>query len=152
MKDTAFITSILALRCWQDGKDDGLNGMLGVAFTVRNRVRAGWYGGNWLEVLAHMPDVSNKLETPSNELPDTRNFSFMQFMQMVDGIFSGAMEDNITIKPDGEWKYVLSVAPPVALYYGRLHEITNPWFMENITRKSEQHQRIAQVGQIFFFT
>lgn len=152
MRDTHFITSILALKAWQDGKDEGLSAMMAISFVVRNRVRAGWYGGNWLEVLAHMPDVAAKLEPPTNELPDTRNYAFLQFMQIVDGIFSGATEDDITIKKDGEWRQVLSMAPPVVMYYARLDQITNPWFLQNIVRKPDQHQRISQVGQLFFFT
>lgn len=152
MKDTTFITSILALKCWQEAHEEGLSGMMAVAFAIRNRIRAGWYNGNWIEVLAHMQDVSAKLEPPTINLPDTRTFSFMQFMQIIDGIFAGATDDNVTIKADGDWKKVLSAPAPVALYWARLDQITNPWFLEKIARNPEQHARIAQVGQTFFFS
>ena len=76
----------------------------------------------------------------------------MSFLQQVDQIFSGALDDFVTIKRDGDWKYVMSTPPPVALYYGRLNDITNPWFLENITLRSDIHPRIAQVGQLFFFS
>lgn len=152
MKDTDFLKSILALTCWRDGHEDGTQAMRGIAFVIRNRVRAGWYGGDWTQILSHHKDWSAKLEPPSDELPDTRVYSFMSFLQQIDPIFSGAVEDDVCIKRDGDWKYVLTAAPPPALYYGRLDQISNPWFLENISRKPEQHQRIAQVGMLYFFT
>ncbi len=151
LKDIHFICSLVALRCWQEASEEGLNGMMAIAFALRNRARAGWYGGNWLEILANMDKASAKLEPPTNSLPDTRTFSFMQFMQIIDNIFSGAMDDNITIKQDGEVK-TMGIKVPVVLYWAHLNEITNPWFLENIVRRPDQHQRVAQCGQLFFFS
>ena len=143
---------MLAVRCWQEGHEEGLNGMMAVAFALRNRVRAGWYGGNWLEVIENMDKSSSKLEPYGNKLPDPRIFSFMQFLQIIDNIFSGALEDTITIKQDGEWRTVLGKPAPVVLYWARLDKITNPWFLDNITRNPERHARVAQIGQLFFFS
>lgn len=152
MKDVDFIKAELARICWLDGHKEGLNGMLGVAFTIRNRIRNGWYGGQWHEVLSHHREWSAKIEPLPDTIPDPRIHSFMSFLQQVDQIFSGSLEDFVTIKADGEWRTILSTPPPVALYYGYLDQVTNPFFLENISRKPEQHQRIAQVGQLFFFT
>lgn len=151
MKDTHFITSMLALKAWQDGHEEGLDAMLGIAFTIRNRVRAGWYNGDWISVLSHHDEWSARIEPPTSQIPDTRSYAFMVFLQKVDSIFSGAQEDNITVKPDGEWRTIMATPPPVALYYARLDQITNPWFMENISRQGDKHPRVAQVGQLFFF-
>jgi hypothetical protein len=151
MKDTAFITSMLALQCWRDGKDEGFDAMMGIAFTIRNRVRAGWYGGNWLDILAHHQEWSATTATPSIELPDPRINSFMKLLQQIDGVFNGMVDDNITIKQDGVSNLIITGPPPVALYYGRMDKIDNPWFLENISRKGELHPRIAQVGLISFF-
>lgn len=151
MKDTQFICSVLALKCWQEANEEGLNGMMAVAFAIRNRVRAGWYGGNWIDVLSNMDKTSSRLEPPTNSIPDTRTFSMIQFMQIIDGIFSGAQDDNVTIKQGGDAQ-LMGLRIPVALYWGRLDQITNPWFLENIVRKPDQHARMAQVGQLFFFS
>ena len=151
MKDTQFICSMLLLKCWQEARQEGVNGMCAVAFTIRNRIRAGWYGGNWIDVLSNLDKASAKLEPPTTEIPDTRPFAIMSFMQTIDNIFSGAQEDNITIKQGGEVQS-MGIKVPLAMYWGRLDQITNPWFLENIVRKPEQHQRIAQVGQLFFFS
>lgn len=141
---------MLLLKCWQEAREEGNNGMMAVAFAIRNRVRAGWYGGNWIEVLSNLDKSSSRLEPPTTMIPDTRPFHIMQFMQIIDNIFSGAQEDNITIMQGGEAK-ALGFKVPVAMYWARLDQITNPWFLENIVRKPEQHPRIAQVGQTFFF-
>jgi hypothetical protein len=154
LKDTQFVCSILALKCWQEAHEEGLNGMMAVAFALRNRARAGWYGGNWIDILSNMEKSSArdyKIDPPSNLIPDTRPWGMMQFLQIIDNIFSGAQEDNITIKTDGE-ACTMGLNVPVALYWARLDQISNPWFLENIVRNPERHQRIAQVGQLFFFS
>jgi hypothetical protein len=125
--------------------------MLGCAFTVRNRIRAGWYGGNWLDVLAHHQEWSGTTQQ-STEIPDPRVLSFMMLLQQIDGIFTGATDDHITIKRDGEASRIsLTGPPPVALYYSRLDRTDNEWFLNNISRCPEKHPMIAQVGLMSFF-
>jgi len=41
---------------------------------------------------------------------------------------------------------------PVAMYWCHLNEITNDWFLQNIVRRPDLHSRIAQVGQLVFFS
>ena len=147
MTGSDFIIAQLALRAWQDGKENGINGMLAVAFTIKNRVKAGWYDGDWIEVLSNHKKWSHKLEPYSSQLPNPNNFAFRSLLQEVSGIFSGARRDDILMATES----VLSVAPPPALYYGVLEEIDNPWFLDNISR-SIDHRRIAQVGTLFFWT
>lgn len=141
---------MILLKSWQEAHEEGLNGMCAVAFAIRNRVRAGWFGGNWIEVLSNLDKSSSKLELPITAIPDTRPYAMMQFMQIVDNIFSGSQEDNITIKQGGDVQS-MGLKVPVALYWARLDQVTNPFFLENIIRKPEQHPRIAQCGQLFFF-
>jgi len=148
-----FICAQLALKAWQDGANSGISGMLGVAFTIRNRIRAGWYDGNWIEILSHHREWA-ATDTPySDVLPDPRDFSFKVILQEVGGIFSGARQDDVTIKVGGEAQR-LSVAPPPALYYGRIDEVDKwrPWFLENISRNVEKHRIVAQVGMLHFWS
>jgi hypothetical protein len=153
LKDIDFIKSQVALRCWIDGKDEGLNAMLGIAFVIRNRVRAGWYGGDWLQILSHHHEWSGNLnEEKTIQLPDPRVLSFMMLLQQMDGIFSGAADDSITIKRDGVASTIsLNGPPPVALYYARLDKVNNDWFLDNISRCPDKHPMIAQVGLVSFF-
>ena len=153
MKDIDFIKSQLALTCWRDGKEEGLNAMLGISFVIRNRVRSGWFGGDWLQILSHHHEWSANPEAyNTNELPDTRVLSFMMLLQQLDGIFSGAVDDNITIKRDGVANQIsLSGPPPIALYYARCDQITSDWFLTNISRRGDIHPKIASTGLISFF-
>jgi hypothetical protein len=131
-----------------DAFSEGLNGMLGVCFVLRNRVNAGWWGGDWIQVLSHHRDYSAKTAPYPDTLPDPRIYSIQCLLQEVTGIFSGSREDDIT-KPTSP-TFKPSVYQP-ALYYAKLNEISNPWFLENISRNPD-HGRIAQVGGLTFFS
>lgn len=150
-----FIKAELARISWNDGNEEAVAGCLGVAFTIRNRVRAGWYNGDWIQVLSHHKEWSYRLESPELPLPDPRHPVFRVLLQEVDGIFSGQREDNVTISQDpisNSFRIgVISEASRPALYYGRLNAITSPWFLESISRNTANHRLIAQVGGLAFF-
>ncbi len=149
MTGSDFICGQLALRAWHDGFSEGLDGMRAVAHTVKRRVDAGWWGGNWVDVLAHHRDYSYRTEAYPDTLPDPRVYSFQCFLQEVNGIFSGQQPDNVTVP--AQPSFVASAYRP-ALYYAKLNEITNDWFLEQISRQPQIHSRVAQVGALTFFS
>lgn len=156
MTGTDFIAGQLALKAWQDGYPEGLNGMLAVAFTIRNRVRAGWYGGDWLQVLSHHQEYAATLALPSQTLPDIRVYSINALLQEITGIVNGTREDNITIKRD-EYATFRPGSRPVALYYGHTDKIDNPWFLEEICRAKNddgtmRHERVANMATLTFWS
>jgi hypothetical protein len=129
--------------------------MKACAFTIRNRVKAGWYGGDWISVLAHHREWSARIEPYSEELPDPRNYAFNLFLQDITGIFTGLVEDNITVTDSSasiRQNLPLSAGPSPVLYYGRLDQITNPWFLEQISQNHDKHRVVAQVGLLHFFS
>lgn len=148
MTDADFICANLARIAYYDGFSEGLSGMLACAFTIRNRVKAGWFGGDWIQVLSRHKEKSADLTPFPEELPDPKIRSVRFLLHEVTGIFSGARQDDITVSGQS----VLSVAPPVALYYGRLDTADNPFFIEKICRDPENHKRVAQVGMLSFFS
>lgn len=147
MQGSAFIAAHLAYRAYLDGFEEGLNGMLAVAFTFRNRVNSGWFGGDWTGVLGNHKQYSYRTEPDPETLPDPRVYSFQCLLQEIDGIFSGQRKDDVTVAQ----QTVLSTPAPLALYYGRLDKITNPWFLNEISRRPDIHPRVAQVGMTYFF-
>jgi hypothetical protein len=154
MRGSEFICGQIALKAWQDLKDEGINGMLAAAFTIRNRVRAGWYGGDWVEVISNHRQWSARLEPYSDQLPDPRNFAFQCLIQEINGIYDGSRRDDITVMADesiSARSIFSQQAPKAVLYYGRLDQISNPWFLENIARRPDLHPRHAQVGMTYFF-
>lgn len=158
MTGSDFLCSMLALRAWNDGgAADGLNGALAVAFVQRNRVRSGWESGNWNDVLRKHHQWSATSEHYPDDIPDpTRNFAFSTLISEVGAVFNGTKEDRITVSsreiPTGYSSISLGAPPPVSLYYGRLNMISNPWFLEEISRNVDKHKLIAQVGSLSFWT
>lgn len=53
-KYQAWELSLIALCCWREARNQGFDGMLAVAWSIRNRVMAPgkqWWGEDWEEVL-----------------------------------------------------------------------------------------------------
>jgi hypothetical protein len=159
---TDFLCSMLALRAWNEGGMDGLNGSLAVAFVFRNRVRAGWDSGNWHEVLKNYRNYSATLPSPlllgpiPDDIPDpTRNFAFSTLVSEIGGIFNGTKEDTITVSQrqfvPGQSVLSLGAQPLPALYYGRLSLINSEWFLKEISQNTDKHRLIAQVGSLSFW-
>lgn len=155
MTGADFLTAELARIAWLEGSSEGLSGAKAVAFTVRNRVRAGWFGGSWAEILSHHRDWSATQEPLPVTVPDPREPGFRALLQDVTNIFTGQTEDNITIAQDPISSSMrlggVAVAPNPCLYFGRIDRIENPWFLEHISRNTAQHRIIAQVGMLHFW-
>lgn len=151
-----FLTAELARISWLEGGTEGISGAKAVCFSIRNRIRAGFYGGDWSQVLSNHKNWSATLEPLPATIPDPRDSAFRTFLQDVTNIFTGMSEDNITIAQDSMANYLkignLSAAPPPALYFCRLNEITSDHFLNEIVRKPEVHKRIATVGTLVFLT
>lgn len=116
---------------WRSGDEVD---MIAIAHVIRNRVKAGWHGGDWIKVL----EVS--IELRPIERPRVRGLSLQEwtvraFMKDIDDLYSGAMED-IT---NG------------ALYYAELHTVTNPRIRDVVLTDSRNHPRLATIGLTAFF-
>ena len=142
MTGDTFIKGQLALVCWRTAPEtarNALNVLKAIGLIQRNRARAGWMGGDWLQVLrqdpmysAYSAVVAGKTRLPDGleEWPDLRNDIFQRFLWEVDKIYSGEAADDLT---EG------------GLYWGETHRIDRPWFLEKIVRGQVA---VAQVGQI----
>lgn len=119
--------------------------MLAVACIIRNRQRAGWYSGNWMQILNAASDVGPFEDLRHPPRIDLTSALFRRVLEEVDDIYSGAFDDEMTGRSD--------LHKDGALYY--LDTIsTRPireWFQEKIIRDSANHPRIAQVGTFILF-
>lgn len=134
-----FEKAIVALACWREMRGEGVNGMLSVAFVLRNRAKAGWFHGSIYEnVIAHNQFSSMTVEGDHNtdEFPDTREPQFQTLLQLLDEVFDDSRIDNLT---NG------------ALYYAVIQDSTSGWFKHNILDKPDEHPRVAQLGKTTFF-
>lgn len=148
MNGSQFLQAQLALLAWRDGFSEGISGMVAVAHTIRRRVEAGWWGGDWAQVLSHHRDYSSRVEPYTDEVPDPRVYSFQCLLQEIPGIFAGGTKDDVTMPRES----VLARPAPAALFYAHLDRITSDHFLNNISRRPDLHPRVAQVGQLFFFS
>jgi hypothetical protein len=148
MTGAEYIQGQLATFAWRDGFADGLSGMEAVAFCIRNRQRAGWWNGDWAQILSHHRDYSYKTDEYPDEIPDPRVWSFQLLLHEISAIFDGSRNDDVTIAKDS----VVARKPGVALYYARLDQINSDRFLYNIARKPEEHPVIAQIGSLSFFS
>lgn len=135
MTSDNFIKGQLAAFAHREGaRFGGVDNMLAVAFVIRNRQQAGWLGGNWMEIIYQAEKVAATIYEPT--APNLRETPFRMLLSQIDDVFTGLAVDKMT---------------QGALFYAELAEITNEWFIENITRQPEQHPRVANVGPVTFF-
>ena len=136
MTSDNFLKAELALFAWQNAHEyGGIDNMLALACVLRNRVKQGWMGGDWSQVIAEAPGKAGD-NTIKGGYPDVRDVNVRLLLQRIDGIFNDSEPDRYT---DG------------ALYYAELDKVTNPWFRENITQKLQNHAIVAKVGPVTFF-
>lgn len=157
MLGSDFLKAQLCLQAWRDGGSEGINGALAVAFVIRYRQRAGWHGGNWVDLLSNHREYAAVNLPPQFDLPDPNNFTFGRLLQEIDGIFSGTREDDILTPNAALMGPIVSFdgqpAKPVPLYYGNLADPNlREWFLENISRATDRHSLIATVGTLSFFS
>lgn len=154
MNSGEFLMAELARISYLDGRTEGINGCLAVAFTLRNRVRLGWEGGNWSRVLSSVPKYRATDKPQSTEVPDPGDYLFRTVLQEINGVFTGVTEDRITVAGDlisTSISNSVGLTPSPVLFYGRLDDISREWFLKEISQNTGSHRLIAQVGTMAFF-
>lgn len=110
---------------------------LAIAQVMANRVRAGWYGGDWLRVLIGAAAVAGN---PAQDMApfNRKDLVFRTILHRIDDVYNGVAEDRIT---NG------------ALYYCELAAPIRPWFQETIISYPgrEDHPITASFFPITFF-
>lgn len=130
---------LAALLAWREERSNGVNGMLGVLYVVRNRYKA--WGGSWSQVIDKHNQFSSISVLGDNETiayPDPRDPSFLQILQLTDTVYDGTRPDNLT---NG------------ALYYADMSSKgyrVGGWFDVNIARNAD-HPRVATIGTTTYF-
>lgn len=119
----------------------GVEAMLAVAQVLKNRVDAGWQGGDWRRVIRTAPNYRGTIQPGYVETEvDPRDGNFRELMSRIDDVYHGTADDTNVNNDSGK-----------SLYYAELHNINRPWFREHILEDLESHPRLASVGQLTFF-
>ena len=125
-----------ALFAWREEGSTSANAMLGVLFVLRNRVKAGWCHGSWLENIADA-EAHHPGQRTINTYPDVRDPSFLQVLQLVDEVYDDRRVDNLT---GGAfyWAKPLSVDP-------------KSWFAQEIMNDPGKHPRTGSIENTTFY-
>lgn len=122
----------------QGARSGSLAVMKAVCYVVRNRVRAGWHDGNWMDVIEHADEVAGNEETPRLKV-DIYSRAFQMLMQAVDDIYYSAATDEVETLVDK------------ALYFQFVDKPMRGWFTDNIIRDPKNHPRTAHTGTLVLF-
>lgn len=138
MTPSDYVVSALATLMFNEPKEDGLLGYTACGLIIRNRVLAGWHGGNWLTLISkHDIFSANPPAVPRVFVLGDPNHDriFQRCLGIAENIFNGREKD-IT---EG------------ALWLGRLDQCSE-WFKENIVRPRnietglQEHPMVAKIG------
>ncbi len=122
------------------GNTGSLAAMKGICYVIRNRVRAGWHDGSWIDVIENANDYAGNVAAATPRLLTLTDRGLQMLARDIDNLFySGGMDDEVA----ESFKSVL--------YWQHIDRMTTPWFFENIIRNPANHRRAVQVGTIAFF-
>lgn len=144
MNAETYIKAQLAeLAILEGARHGAVHNMVAVAMVMRNRVNAGWYGGEWMDVISQAADRAGTTyqadeiqERPGTPQINLRNAAVRQLLQRIDDIYDGSEDEDPT---DG------------ALFYCELNRVDREWFKANVLRDREEHPLVYTCGPVAFF-
>jgi hypothetical protein len=160
MNFAAFERAQVAAFAYKEAAFTGsLDCLRAVCFVLRNRVKAGWGDGTWMSVInsapnvaAHRPElVWDGSEGKAQQKPEPHLTGDDRLLQMiirdVDDIYLGQdrMDDSVR-----EIAATIDHRQP-ALYYAFVNRPQRAWFTENITRNSQDHAHVGNIGPMMLF-
>jgi hypothetical protein len=162
MDTSSLVCAELSLFAFREGErlapgsDDAKHA---IAFIFSNRVKAGWQGSDWLKLLenAHLHSASEPHEMLTMKMPDIWSHSWKVLSRLVDDIYAGMAQDNLTFTPS---KTELAANLPgsdranqsrPSFFYANLNMPIRPWFIEKIIQKRDDHPVTVNVRPLVLF-
>lgn len=115
-----------------------LHAMKAVCYIVRNRVRAGWHDGQWIEAIQKADESAGNQPYPAQRI-DVYSRIFQILLNAIDDIYFSAASDDVERVVDK------------ALYYQFVDRPLREEFTETILRHPESHPRRAVIGSMILF-
>jgi hypothetical protein len=119
----------------QGARYGGTSCMIAIAFTLRNRVFAGW--GSWLEMVEKAPSHLANREIPEEDIG--------RVLRSGDGRIMLARIDEIYARPESE------DITGGALFWVDPNLPIVEAFKKDVIGRPEEHARIAHIGPLWFF-
>jgi hypothetical protein len=147
------IVTEVALFSWREGSRliPGIcpAAWRGIAHVLNNRLRAGWWEGDWLKVIAEAPKHSPNLteEMDFRSLPDHWSREFRAHYEACEQIYENRLLDDVTTSANASPKYITgSGSVQAGVYYCVLNRVTSPWFQDKILSHTNDHPRTAEIS------
>ena len=136
------------------GLGASLEQMQAICHCIRNRVRAGWYDGQWLTVMERASEVRGNCEVERVVL-DPTNRAFQRLIADVDDIYyrTGGRDQTVGTKAQsfaaegGD----LAEALNKAVYWCFINQPIDPWFLKHIIGRPDEHPSRTSMGIMMFF-
>lgn len=132
----AYIRAMLARTAVEHGaRYGGVNNMLAVAMTLRNRVFAGW--GTWIDVIEGVAKRPTNLNMPLEDAAAViKSGNGRVLLNQIDQIYSRPDIQDLT---DG------------ALFWVNPSFEIAPWFKAEVMDRHQDHKRVAHIGPVWFY-
>jgi len=143
MEIDSYVKALAALTAWREENSNGVNGMMGVLFVIRNRAKANWHFGDWEAIITAQNQFDSMTRVGDGQTvhyPDPRDSNFNKILNYIDGIYDGSTADTLT---------------QGALYYA---DLTSPgfnktgWFAKTILANPNRFPCVAKIGSTSYYT
>lgn len=137
------------------GPDAALEQMKAIAYCMRNRVKAGWYDGQWLAVIEHAADAAGNPPQPFHLDPNSR--ALQRLVADIDDIYYGARpSEQQRVQAPIAQRYApqggdLEDAVGKSCYWCWINQPLTPWFKDKILSQPAEHPSRAQMGLMALF-
>ena len=138
---------LAAFAARESGIGASLEEMKAIAYCVRNRVRQGWHGGNWLANLENADQYRGNLKGPHIPI-DADSRPVQRLVREIDDIYFGLRES--TNSPQAQTNGIEDSIGKCC-YWLRANEPFSPWFVEKIIHDPDHHPLRMQMGTLYFY-
>jgi hypothetical protein len=139
---------LVAVAFDEAGPGGSLEQMRAIAMCIRNRVRQGWYDGDWLEVIENMQSTAANLARVHVPL-DGNNRSLQRLIADIDEIYFSRRD--YVREPSGQKMPDLEEAIGNAVYWAFINQPFSPWFKIHVLDDPSHHPQKANMGLLFFY-
>ena len=129
------------------GEGGALEQMKAICYCIRNRVRQGWHGGDWMQVLEHADEARGNPWRPYRI--DAGNRNFQRLIMDIDEIYFSRRDYDR--EPSNAKMPDLEEAIGKACYWLFLNAPVLPWFEQSILKDPKNHPQKSNMGLMLFF-
>jgi hypothetical protein len=139
---------LVAFAVQEAGPGACLDQMKAIAYCVRNRVRQGWFDGDWLKIMDHAEE--SRANLPGPRVPfDAGSRTLQRLIADIDEIYFSRRD--AVREPSGAKMPDLEEAIGNSTYWSFINQPYSTWFMDRILADPKNHPNHATMGTMLFY-